>query len=357
MLSAQELAAAGQRVLLLERQTAGQESSWAGGGIVSPLYPWRYNAAITRLAQWGQAHYPDWCEALRQNSGVDPQYTRSGLLILDSTETADAKAWAETFDYQLEILDEAGLARCEPSLGEALGQGIWLPQVGQVRNPRLTKATRQRILKQNTIDIREQCNVTGLLLDKTRVRGVTTATDTLHAEHVIIAAGAWSAQFGLDLAVEPVRGQMLVFQAPPELLSRIVLADSHYLIPRRDGHVLVGSTLERVGFEKQTTPQALQALTQFAYQLIPALRKCPLEKHWAGLRPGSPDGTPYIGEHPDYTGLYFNTGHFRNGVVLGLASARLLADLVTQRESILDPRPYALDAPRSAGNSVDKGKT
>ncbi|MDH5594537.1 MAG: FAD-dependent oxidoreductase, partial [Gammaproteobacteria bacterium] len=146
-----------------------------------------------------------------------------------------------------------------------------------------------------------------------------------------------------DLRVEPVRGQMLIFKASPDLLPTMVLNHGKYLIPRKDGHILIGSTLEYVGFQKDTTPAAFDELKLAACDMLPELAKTPIEKHWSGLRPGSPEGIPYIGPHPEVTGLFVNTGHFRNGVVLGLASASLLADLVTNNPPELDPCLYKLD--------------
>jgi glycine oxidase len=126
------------------------------------------------------------------------------------------------------------------------------------------------------------------------------------------------------------------------LLSRVVVWQGHYLIPRRDGHILAGSTVEYVGFDKSTTTEALEELRDAAHALVPTLKLLPVEYQWAGLRPGSPQGIPYIGEHSRLKGLYVNTGHFRNGIVTGPASARLLADILLEREPILDPVPYTL---------------
>jgi len=122
-----------------------------------------------------------------------------------------------------------------------------------------------------------------------------------------------------------------------------VMSDGHYVIPRRDGHVLVGSTVEYVGFDKSTTTAAAEALRQVAQTLVPALAGVEMVRHWAGLRPGSAEGVPYIGEHPEVSGLYVNTGHFRNGVVLGYASAKLLGDIVLERQSNFDISCYAIE--------------
>jgi glycine oxidase len=138
----------------------------------------------------------------------------------------------------------------------------------------------------------------------------------------------------------------MLFYAKPGQVNQIVLYRDRYVIPRKDGRVLIGSTLEHTGFEKATTAEAKEALYRAAVEMFPLLNRTPIENHWAGLRPGSPNGVPYIGAHPNVEDLFFSAGHFRNGLVTGPASARLAADLMLGREPILDPAPYALDAPR-----------
>jgi glycine oxidase len=207
----------------------------------------------------------------------------------------------------------------------------------------LAEALRET-LENSGADIRSDCAALGWVRDGDRVTAVRTTDGEIAADWFVVASGAWTAQLlestGLRLPIEPVRGQMILFRGPPGLVSRIVLYRDRYVIPRRDGRVLVGSTLEHVGFDKQTTDQALGELRQAALELIPDLASFPVEHHWAGLRPGSPDGVPVIGRHPDISNLYVCAGHFRNGVVLGPASARLLSDQLMGLRPVLDPEPY-----------------
>jgi glycine oxidase len=143
--------------------------------------------------------------------------------------------------------------------------------------------------------------------------------------------------------VHPVKGQMLLLRGEPGAVQRIVLGETRYVIPRRDGRVLVGSTMENADFDKTPTELAKQSLLASARELIPLLGDYRLERHWAGLRPGSPAGVPFIGPHPELEGLFFNAGHYRNGVVMGPASARLVADLLLGREPILNPALFSLN--------------
>jgi glycine oxidase len=345
MLCARALHERGLRVTLVERGETGRESSWAGGGILSPLYPWRYPAAVSTLAQWSQAVYPALCEDLASSSGVDPQYTRSGLLIIDADEEQQVNQWASEYKVHLERPGRASV-QLAPELSAQLPlDGVaWLPEVAQVRNPRLVQALRLA-LEARGVAIMTGTEVSAIQHTAGRVSGVLTRQgETLSAGQVVIAGGAWSAGLladtGLQLPVIPVKGQMMLFRAEAGQFGPIILYKDHYVIPRRDGRVLVGSTLERVGFDKTTTAQAREELLAAAFGMVPALAHCPVEQHWAGLRPGSPDGVPFIGQHPEIQGLFVNAGHFRNGVVLGPASAEVLASQLTGTDSELDAAPY-----------------
>ncbi len=345
MLTARELALAGRSVVLLERNAVGRESSWAGGGILSPLHPWRYPDAVTQLARWGQSRYPELCRALAHDTGIDPEWTQSGLLWLSTQEKPEALAWASREGYDLRWLEgEAALRACEPAIAGGFSQAMWMASVGQVRNPRLLQAARADLVRLG-VEIRESVEVQGFVTREGRLRALVTADGELPAERAVVASGAWSghllAQTGLALPIRPVRGQMVLFKAEPGLLTRMVMHEDRYVIPRRDGRILAGSTVEDVGFEKQTTEEALAALRAAALAIVPDLERFPIEHHWAGLRPGSPTGIPYVGEHAHIRGLFVNAGHYRNGVVLGLASTRLIADLMLARSPILDPAPYA----------------
>ncbi len=348
MLTARELVNAGHQVTLLEQGTTGRESSWAGGGIISPLYPWRYDDAVTALATWGQKHYPALSLELNRESGIDPEYTRNGLLILEPEDMQAALEWRHRTPQPIEKLDSTALAGCEPALLSSATQALWMPQVAQVRNPRLVKACLGAI--EQRVEIRRETPVTGLCVEQGRLMAVEIPQERLSAAAVIVCAGAWTGgllePFIPSPRIEPVLGQMILYRSQPDAIRRIVLHQDRYVIPRRDGRVLVGSTLEYRGFHKQTTPEAREALADYALARYPVLRDAEIEHHWAGLRPGAPEGIPYIGSIPGAEGLFVNAGHFRNGVVLGPASARLMADLVLGREPILDPGPYSLMAAR-----------
>jgi len=348
MMTAKLLAEAGYSVTLTDRRQPAQESSWAGGGILSPLYPWRYPDSINQLARWGHQHYPQLAAHLQASTNIDSEVYTTGLLIPETQEIEAATHWAKQYHYTLKRLNTAEITQCEPLLQGTHAEAIWLPDIAHVRNPRLVKALLKH-LTQLGVSLLPQTEVIELSIEKNHVTSVKTPQNRLYADEFIVTAGAWSAKLLQailpNLPVFPMKGQMLLFKTAPGKIKRMVLHNGRYIIPRKDGHTLFGSTLERVGFDKTPTPEAMDSLKHSAYALMPALKTAPIVKHWAGLRPASPDGIPSIGRHPTLNNLSVNTGHFRNGVILGAASAQLMTNILLQQDPILDPRPYALPPP------------
>ncbi len=347
LLTAFNLAGRAQSVVVVERAGVGQESSWAGGGIVSPLYPWRYSPAVTALAHWSQDFYPRLAERLLDATGIDPQVHTTGLYWLDLDDEPQALAWAQRLDRPLRSVDISAVYDAVPVMGSGYSRAIHMADIANVRNPRLVKALKAALLALPNVTLHEDCEVSEFVRDDDRVIGVSTAAGDVLGDSVVLAAGAWSgdllARLGLELPVEPVKGQMILYKCDAGFLPSMILAKGRYAIPRRDGHILIGSTLEYEGYDKTPTGNALESLKASAVELIPALADAEVVGHWAGLRPGSPEGIPFIGPVPNHPGLWLNCGHFRNGLVLAPASCQLLADLLTGDAPIIDPAPYAPD--------------
>lgn len=348
LLTAREFALAGASVTVLERGSLGQEASWAGGGILSPLYPWRQPEAINKLCRWSQAHYPVFTQTLAQETGIGPEWTPSGLLIVDIDDLDQAEIWCKRYATPCRQLSNEEIQSLQAQLDIPPGNHLWLPDIAHVRNPRLLKALRADLAKRK-VALLEHHEALDLVHKDSRISAVKTNRGNFQAGHIIIAMGAWSRhlcpQLLPGLQVEPIKGQMILFKAPMGSLRPMVLKDGRYLIPRRDGRILVGSTVEDAGFDKSTSQEALAELKRFALATFPLLQNFPIERHWAGLRPGSPSGIPYIGRHPAVENLSLNCGQFRNGFVMGPASARLLADLILNRPPIVPPEPYGFAVP------------
>lgn len=329
--SALELAQGGASVTVLERGACGGESSWAGGGILSPLLPWDYPPAVTDLTQLSCRLFPEWVERVAEISGIDPEYRVSGMRVMPPFDAEKAAQWCAGHGVRL----------------EQDGEGLWLPDVAQVRNPRLIKALRLA-LERMGVRIVERAEVTGIVSTEDRVERLDTTAGPFAAEHYVVAAGAWSKKLlgkqGVQLDIKPVRGQMLLYKAQPGMLRHIILRNGTYLIPRDDGHILVGSTLEDVGFDKATTEEARVALHARALGMLPQLAQAEFIQHWAGLRPAAPGNIPTIARHPQLENLFLNSGHFRYGVTMAPASAQILANRLFNREQPFDVSSY--DWPR-----------
>lgn len=360
LLTARELHQAGLKVVVVERQQVGRESSWAGGGIISPLYPWRYPAAVSALAAWGQVRYRELCAELAQLSGVDPEWTASGLLMahLTESELELAERWLQAWPMAHQHLSSSQMAALEPNLNlDPASSGLLLPAIAQVRNPRLARAAVGAVRRLG-IEIREQWPLEQMEPEGEGFQLRGSEGRLIRAERVVVCAGAWSGglaeQWLERVPVAPVKGQMILYPMPVGFMQRITLIEGHYFIPRRDGSLLFGSTLEpEAGFDQTPTEIALAELQTIAAGWVPSLAAQRPSYHWAGLRPGSMnDGIPIIAPSRHLKGLFYNSGHFRNGVVLGLASARLMADQVLERPPILDPTPYQLPNEPIGGESV-----
>lgn len=325
--SALELARGGASVTVLERGACGGESSWAGGGILSPLLPWDYSSAVTDLTQLSCRLFPEWVTRIADISGIDPEYRVSGMRVMQPFDAERAMQWCAGHGVRL----------------ERDGEALWLPDVAQVRNPRLIKALRL-VLERMGVRIVEHAEVTRIVSTDDRVGRLDTTAGSFLAERYVVAAGAWSKKLlgkqGAQLDIKPVRGQMLLYRAQPGMLPHIILQNGTYLIPRDDGHILVGSTLEDVGFDKATTEGAKVDLHARALGMLPQLAQAEFIKHWAGLRPAAPDNVPVIARHPMLENIYLNSGHFRYGVTMAPASAQILANHVLNREQSCDVSSY-----------------
>lgn len=312
---------------VLERGEPGQEASWAGGGIMSPLCPWDYPEEVTRLALLGMARFERFTADLTARTGVDTEYLRCGMRVLPPFEPQVAIDWCEAHGMRYELTDDS----------------IFLPEIAQVRNPRLLCAMRERVVQLGG-RIVPQCEVLAVETWAGMVRQLRTSQGDLEADDYVLTAGAWSkallGEHAQQLDIKPIRGQMLLFKFDTPPLPHILLQRDLYFIPRKDGHLLIGSTLEDVGFDKSTTEEARESLLRRASALLPALQGRPVVRHWAGLRPGSTGNIPTIDRHPALQNLYINGGHFRYGVTMAPASAEVLLNKLLDRPQTLDVSAY-----------------
>lgn len=319
-LTAMQLRKQGYDVTVVERniiaaQTSG-ESSWAGAGIAFPLLPWFYQDVVNELALAGARAYPQVSAELFAETGIDPECTRNGMLIQPPFERVQALAWGARFGVTIE--DQ--------------GESLLIPEVVQIRNPRLLQSLKAWLIKHG-VTLREQTRLMPLQEGHSPIHNwQTTEGETLHADTYVVTSGAWSfellKQTALTLDIKPMRGQMLLYQMQPGLLPHIVYRNGFYMLQRADGHLLAGSSLEDVGFDTGVTESMRLEMQAKAEKILPALKGQPIIKHWSGLRPGTPHNIPMIGRHPQIENLYLNTGHFRYGVTMAPECARRIVELI-----------------------------
>jgi glycine oxidase len=315
----------GWQVTVVERniiaaQTSG-EASWAGAGIIFPLLPWFYQEAVNQLALEGASLYPALAQQLHQETGIDPECLRSGMLVQPPFDAETALAWCQANNVQANLQNDE----------------LWLPDVLQVRNPRLLQALKAW-LEQHQVTLKEQTQLLPLPELEIGEQGVlkrwqTTNGETLEADMFIVTSGAWSfdllKQTALSLEIKPMRGQMLLYQLEQPITNHIIYRDGFYMVPRKDGYLLAGSSLEDVGFDTGVTEAMRIEMQTKAEIILPELKNASVIKHWSGLRPGTPHNIPTIGQHPHISNLYLNTGHFRYGVTMAPASAKKLVELIS----------------------------
>jgi len=341
------LAKDGRSVTLLEKGEIGRESSWAAGGMLTPVHLADYPPALADVCGASLALYEPLCREISEASGVDPEYRVTGLLLVASDDAGEEaavelEAWKRARAQPVERLTREEALAAEPKLSPRLRRALRLPDIAQVRNNRMAVALAEAA-KRKGAEILTHTPVTGFLRIPGRVTGVKTPRGDLYAGTTILAAGAWSSDLlrplGLDLKVRPIKGQMLLAGGPPDFCRHMILDGETYLIPRADGRILVGSTLEDVGFDKSVILEALGDLALRGARLLPELGKLPMVASWAGLRPATPDRLPHIGRGP-VDGLIVATGHYRNGILLAPITAELVGDLLAGRPPAIDLAPF-----------------
>ncbi len=347
MLTARNLQTQGLKVAVIDKGTLGRAATWAAGGILSPLNPWQQNKTAQSLIEEGQHSFATLAKDLNHETGIDPEYFQSGMLALDIDEKSQALTWAKQNTQTIELVSEHALYKREPNLAKNIQQALFLPNVAQIRPPKLIAAIHQS-LQQRNVRLYENTTVTELICQANEVIGVSTTLGKLFANKIILASGAWTRNLLQkhtsnieDIDIEPIRGQILLYKTHEKLLSHIILKKKAYLIPRQDGHILCGSTLERVGFENQITTKARRKLKNIAHELLPTLEEYEPIKQWSALRPGTKRDSPYICQHPEISGLYLNSGHYRYGIIMSIASARIMTELVANSLNLSQTAAFA----------------
>jgi len=316
-------------VLLLDRQKPASEATWAAAGMLAPTPEASDPAAMGPLARASLELYPAFVEQVEAESGIRVGFQRSGALLAFFEPSAEHELTAyqarlARIDFACQLLTGEEVRLREPRLNPAVAAGLWLGGEASVDNRTLGRAVVLAAQRRGAV-LRSGVEVTGVLLDGHRCLGVMAGGEKITAGHVVIAAGCYSARIegaGRYAPTRPVRGQMVALDAGIARPASVVRSERGYLVPREDGRVLAGSTLEEAGYDKNQTPQGLRRILDAAVEMVPPLDSAPILETWSGLRPDTPDHLPILGP-TEIEGLSIATGHYRNGILLAPITARL----------------------------------
>ena len=337
-----ELALAGLPVAVFEKGDPGRESSWAGAGILSPAPENPATIPRVPLAKASMALYPDFVARVEEISAQDVGFRGKGTL--EALFSRDAARELSThvalhhgWGLQAEAISAEDARELEPALSPELEAAVLRPDEASVDNRALTRAVLEAAQKSGA-EIFAHQEVQGIWREKQRCAGLLLKNEKVSAQWTIIAAGCFSANIaGVNTyaPVRPAKGQMISLRAEQTKIERVLWSDKIYLVPRNDGRILAGATVEYVGFDKNVTAGGLEKILAGVLELAPDLAHARVEETWAGLRPDSPDHLPILGP-TDIDGLLIATGHFRSGILLTPITAQLIREWVTQQSVTID---------------------
>jgi glycine oxidase len=353
---ARELALRGARdIVLCDKGDLGREASWAAGGILAPQVEADGADDFFKLARASRDLYPRFAHALYDETAIDIELDQTGTLYVAFTESDEFElrqrfAWQQRSGLRVEWLDSADLRGLEPNISDEARCALRFPDDWQVENRKLVAAL---IAANENLGVRlfPNCEVISPRVENDRVVAVETANGSVDASVVVVCAGAWSSSLTSPMSapveIEPVRGQMLCFKPVSQFAHHVIYSKRGYLVPRRDGRLLAGSTSEHVGFNKRVTDEGINAIQSMAFEITPALASARLVDSWAGFRPRAFDDLPVLGPHAEIDGLFYATGHYRNGILLAPITAQILAGHIME-ESYSPPFPSFSPARLSA---------
>jgi glycine oxidase len=341
-----ELTGAKLRVVVLDRQQPGREASWAAAGMLSPAPDSPRDLPLVPLGCESLKLYPDFVAAIEEASGESTGHARDGTLEIFSTPSGETDR-----DRRIAQCRQAGLSaepvslqtarQWEPSIGPAACAAAWFSQEATVEPRSLVSAVLAAATRRGTEFLADSC-VTGLVRERNRCTGAIAGGQVISAGQVVVAAGCFSGEiapgdqwFAPYVPTRPVRGQMMALRPEGAGLRRVLRSEAGYLVPRRDGRIVAGSTSEQVGFERRVTPAGLRKIFDVALELFPGLAGAEVLETWSGLRPGTPDDLPILGP-TGVDGLLIATGHYRNGILLAPVTAKLIRQWITGARRELD---------------------
>lgn len=354
-----------RKITILERGAVGKEASHAAAGMLAP------HAETDKLDDFfffcneSNRLYPAFAEELLGETGIDIELDREGTLYLAFTETDTEEIrrrfeWQKGAGLQVEHLSAQETRQAEPFVSPDVLESLFFPNDWQVENRRLVHAL-QKFAELNDIEIRENTQISRLLIENHKISGAETASEKFFAGKVILATGAWTSlikaeNFAMP-QIKPIRGQMIAFHTAKRLFQKVIYSPRGYLVPRFDGRVLAGATVEDAGFDKSVSEAGVEFLRENALEIAPSLVNLEVAEKWAGLRPFAADGLPILGSFPQVENLVLATAHYRNGILLAPLTARVLAEKMVENQdsnylTAFSPNRFAPNGLRSLNISV-----
>lgn len=352
------------QITILERGEIGKEASYAAAGMLAP------HAETERLDDFyyfcneSNRLYPQFAEEIFDETDVDIELDKNGTLYLAFTEADLMKIrrrfdWQKSAGLQVERLTARETPEIEPFVSPEVLESLYFPNDRQVENRKLLHALR-KYCELYDIEVREKTEVKNLLIENGKAVGARSDAEKFYAEKVILTAGAWTSLIKAENAalpqVKPIRGQMISFYAEKRLFQKVIYSPRGYLVPRADGRILAGATVEDAGFDKSVNQSGIDFLRENALEIAPGLVNLEIRDAWAGLRPFAADGLPVLGGFSEIENLFIATAHYRNGILLAPITARILADKIAEDIDsdylrIFNPRRFENAFEKKAANS------
>ena len=332
-------------VLVIERGSLGGEASSAAAGMLAPQAEADDADSFFKLCCRSRDIYPVFAEALREETGIDVELDTTGTLYLaftehDREEIAHRYEWQARAGLSIQKLAQDELRQLEPSVSKQATAALKFPLDIQVENRRVVSALATSNARAG-VQLMTSTPVQAIRVERHRVHGVETSQGFVSTSTVVVAGGAWSSLIvGADqplpnIPIEPVRGQMISFEANPNVVRHVIYSPRGYIVPRRDGRLLAGSTTEHAGFDKRVTAGAVHSILSHALEISPTISVLPMVDSWAGLRPRSLDDLPVLGPSGRIQGLVYATGHYRNGILLAPLTGELIANAIA--DTVVSP--------------------
>ncbi|HZM98231.1 MAG TPA: glycine oxidase ThiO [Pyrinomonadaceae bacterium] len=333
---ARALAQRGLRdVCLIERARLGTEASFAAAGMLLPQVEAATKDDFFTLACRSRDLYASFAAALHEETGIDVELDTTGTLYLalnstDQEEIEKGYYFQSRAGLAIELLSTSAARALEPCISESITGALLFPQDIQVENRRLLNALANSVSNLG-VNVLTGTNVDSLVVEGNRLTGVQTSSGAITCSTVVVAAGTWSSFIKhTRFSIEPVRGQMVCLEAKPQLTRHVIFSRRGYIVPRRDGRLLAGSTSENAGFDKSVTAGGINKILQNAHEISPAISNLPIVDTWAGLRPRAADGLPVLGPCVEIDGLFYATGHYRNGILLAPITGELISEAIVE---------------------------